>query len=339
VKRAIALLGALIALAGCGSSDEPAETESAVGGGAFPAKVEHKFGVTTVPAKPKRIVVVGLTEQDVVLELGFKPSATTEWYGEQPYAVWPWAREALGDAKPTVLHTDDGFEFEKIAALQPDLIIGVNAGITREDYDKLSQLAPTVASPEGGTDYFSPWDRQVELIAAALGKPEEGKRLVREVEDAYAQAAEANPEFHGTTATFAQNGFYSGLLYVYPPGLNTEFLTMLGFEINPKLEPLVERDGEQVGISPERLDVIDTDVILFATEKPADIPAFEKVPTFGKLRAVAENRSVYTDGTLAGAIYFMTPLSLRYVLQHLPDQLADAVAGKAARRIVSTSGG
>jgi iron complex transport system substrate-binding protein len=339
VRRATAVLAAIAVLAGCGSSDEPAATEAAAGDGAFPARVEHKFGVTTVPAKPKRIVVVGLTEQDTVLQLGYKPIATTEWYGDQPHAVWPWAREALGDAEPTVLHTDDGFEFEKIASLRPDLIIGTNAGIKREDYDKLSRLAPTIASPKGSLDYFSPWDRQVELIAAALGKADEGKRLVREVKDAYAAAAEAHPEFAEKTVTFAQNGFYSGLLYVYPAGLNTEFLTMLGFEINPKLTPLIEREGEQVGISPERLDVIDTDVILFATEKPADIPALEKVPTFGKLRAVAENRSVYTDGTLAGAIYFMTPLSLRYVVERLPEQLAAAVAGKAPRRVVSTSGG
>jgi iron complex transport system substrate-binding protein len=336
VRRATALLAALVALAGCGSSEEPADTPAAKGGGAFPARVEHKLGVTTVPAKPKRIVVIGLSEQDVVLELGYKPIATTEWYGDQPYATWPWAREALGEAKPTVLHTDDGFEFETIAALRPDLIIGVNAGLEREDYDKLSQLAPTIASPKGGTDWFSRWDLQVELVAKALGKPEEGRRLVREVEDAYAEAAAAHPEFEGKTATFAQNGFYSGLLYVYPAGLNTEFLTMLGFEINPKLTPLVEREGEQVGISPERLDVIEADLVVFATEKPADLTALEKVPTFGKLPAVAENRSVYTDGTLAGAIYFMTPLSLKYVVERLPEQLAAAVAGEAPRRIVSS---
>ena len=41
-----------------------------------------------------------------------------------------------------------------------------------------------------------------------------------------------------------------------------------------------------------------------------------------------------TDGTLAGAIYFMTPLSLQYVREHLTPQLADAVAGKAPREIV-----
>ena len=103
MKR-ILLVFALAVVAGCGSDTEPAEDDSAAraGDGAFPAQVEHKFGTTTVPSKPERIVVVGLTEQDTVLALGDKPIATTEWYGEQPHAVWPWAREALGDAKPIV---------------------------------------------------------------------------------------------------------------------------------------------------------------------------------------------------------------------------------------------
>ena len=93
----------------------------------------------------------------------------------------------------------------------------------------------------------------------------------------------------------------NGLIYVYPDGLNTDFLTMLGFEINPKLTPLVETEGEQVGISAEHLDVLDADVIVFATEKPSDVAALRKVPTFDSLTAVARNRAVYTDGTLAGS--------------------------------------
>lgn len=79
-----------------------------------------------------------------MLALGRKPVATTEWYGKQPYAVWPWATEALGDAKPTVLSTSDGFEFEKVASLQPDLIIGTNSGMKASDYKKFSELAPTL---------------------------------------------------------------------------------------------------------------------------------------------------------------------------------------------------
>jgi iron complex transport system substrate-binding protein len=331
--RRLVLLGALLLLAGCGSGGE--EANRPAGDGDFPAKVVHKYGTTTVPAEPKRIVVVGLTEQDTVLALGYKPIATSEWYGDQPYATWPWARRLLGDSKPTVLHTEDGFDFEKIASLRPDLILGANAGMKREDYDKLSRLAPTVAPPKGSTFYFSPWDQQVGLIATALGKRREGLALVRKIKADYAKAAAAHPEFRGKTATFSQNGFYDDLIYAYPDGLATDFLTMLGFEINPKLTPLNVREGEQVGVSAERLDVLDADVIVFATEKPSDVAALEQVPTFGKLKAVAEHRSVYTDGTLAGALYFMSPLSLPYTLEHLVPQLVAAVAGKAPRKVVT----
>ena len=331
-------LAAAVLLAGCGADapdSEPAASPAA--DAAFPAQVEHKFGTTTVPAEPQRIVVVGLTEQDTVLELGYKPIATTEWYGKQPSAVWPWAQDLLGDAKPTVLENADGFDYERIAGLAPDLIIGTNAGIVRKDYDKLSRIAPTIAAAKDSPDFFSPWDDQVELVAAALGKPDEGAALIKRVRDRYAKVAAEHPDFAGKTATFSQNGFYNGLIYVYPDGLNTEFLTYLGFEMNPEVTALADKVGEQVGISAERLDTLDADVIVFATEEPSDVAKLEKVPTFGKLAAVAENRAVYTDGTLAGALYFMTPLSLEYALDRLAPQLQAALDGKAPRKVVDTS--
>ena len=64
--------------------------------------IEHAFGTTEVPSAPERIVTVGLTEQDSVLALGMTPVGVTEWYGEQPYATWPWAQDELGDAEPEV---------------------------------------------------------------------------------------------------------------------------------------------------------------------------------------------------------------------------------------------
>jgi iron complex transport system substrate-binding protein len=335
--RARLLLPLLVAaaLAGCGSDSSPSETSesAATAEGAFPAKVEHKYGTTTVPSKPERVVSVGFTEHDTMLALGEKPIATSEWYGEQPYATWPWARDELGSAKPTVLNNGDGFQFEKIAALRPDLILGVNSGMRKEDYEKLSQLAPTIPAPKGSEDWFGNWDAQTELIATALGKPEQGRKLVKDVKDAYAKAAAEHPEFRGKTATFVQNGFYNGLIYAYQDGLNTDFLTMLGFKINPKLTPLVENPGEQVGLSEERLDVLEADTIVFATEEPGDLTKLKKVPTFNELDAVADKRAVYTDGTLAGAIYFMTPLSLDYVLEHLTPQLEKAVAGEQPQKV------
>jgi iron complex transport system substrate-binding protein len=332
VALAVAAVAATGLLAACGDDDGDGAAASS-GSSVFPVTVQHKFGSTTVPQDPKRIAVVGLTEQDIVLALGKVPIATTEWYGEQPSAVWPWAQDKLAGAKPTVLSTSDGFEFEKIASLDPDLIIGTNSGMQQADYDKFTAIAPTVAGVEGSTDYFSPWTEQTLTVAKALGKEREGQALIDGIEADYAAAAKANPEFAGKVATFSQNAFYDGKLYVYPPGLNTEFLSMLGFTINPQLTPLAPAPGQQAEISAENLSKIDADVIVVAAEKPEDITALEQVPTWNRLGAVAGRRTVYTDPVLSGAMYFISPLSLPYVLENLTPQLKAAVAGQAPKEI------
>ncbi len=327
------LTAVLLIAAGCSATarTEPAASAPASTGAAFPVTVEHQFGSTTIPSEPQRVVSVGLTEQDTLLQLGIVPIATTDWYGDQPYAVWPWARPLLGDAEPTVLTTDDGFQFEKIAELQPDLIIGVNAGMERADYDKLSKIAPTVTSITGARRYFSAWQDQTRQIATAVGKPAEGEKLIEQIKAGFATAAAAHPEFAGTSATFSQGAPWEGTLYVYPDGLSTSFLTDLGFTITPGLEKYQAKPDEQAQISAERVDAIDADVIVFATEDEKNFQALQDWSTISRLTAVRGNRAVYTDATLAGAIYFTTPLSLAYVLEHLTPQLALATKGQAPR--------
>lgn len=87
----------------------------------FPVTINHKFGTTIIPREPSRVVTIGYSEQDAVLALGVKPVAVRDWFGDQPYAVWPWAREALGDAQPQVLRMPFGeLDYEAIAVLQRD---------------------------------------------------------------------------------------------------------------------------------------------------------------------------------------------------------------------------
>ena len=301
------------ALSACTSSEastenpnyttEPSDT--------FPVTVEHQFGETTVDAEPQRVVVVGLTEQDILLELGVTPVATTEWYGEQPYAVWPWAVDLLGDAEPEVLATTDGLE--------------------QETYDKLAEIAPTVASVEGSEPYFSSWQEQTRVVAAAVGRSAEGEDLIDGVETAYAEAAAAHPEFAGLTATFSQGAAWEGNLWVYPEGLNTDFLTDLGFTITPGLEEHAPEEGVQAQISAENTGLLEADVVVFATEEPDAIDGLLDFGTLSTLPAVKENRAIYTDGELAGAIYFLTPLSQKHVLEELLPRLESAVAGEAPR--------
>ena len=79
--------------------------------------------------------------------MGVVPVATTEWFGEQPGALWPWAQESSTSPAPTCpppSRAPTDIDFEAIAALAgPDP--GDLHGLTEEDYDKLCQIAPTVA--------------------------------------------------------------------------------------------------------------------------------------------------------------------------------------------------
>src|SRR3954454_13067720 len=136
----IAALLALSLLAGCGSetTGQPAPTAAA---GAFPVTIGHKFGSTTIKSEPQRVVVVGLREQDALLALGIVPVGTTEWYGKHAGAIFPWAKPALGDAKPPAkLSFTDGIQYEKVAALAPDLILAIYSGLNQKDYDTLSKI-------------------------------------------------------------------------------------------------------------------------------------------------------------------------------------------------------
>ena len=110
---------ALALLAGCGSetTEQPSDPRRRR---RLPGHDQAQVRQTTIKSEPKRIVVVGLREQDALLALGIVPVGTTEWYGEHPGAIFPWAKDALGDAKrPTVLSFTDGIQYEQVAALRP----------------------------------------------------------------------------------------------------------------------------------------------------------------------------------------------------------------------------
>jgi iron complex transport system substrate-binding protein len=133
------------------------------------------------------------------------------------------------------------------------------------------------------------------------------------------------------TATFSQGGPYDGILYVYPPGLSTDFLTDLGFTMTTGLEGYAPQPDSQAEISAENVGLIDADVVVFATEDEDMFDQLQDFGTISSLSAVAENRAVYTDGTLAGALYFETPLSLSYTLERLTPMLEAATDGSAPR--------
>ncbi|WP_433379588.1 ABC transporter substrate-binding protein [Actinoplanes sp. CA-142083] len=334
---ATAATGLLLSLAACGgSTEEPAASadSGAPAASAFPVSIENKYGTATVKAEPKRIVVVGLVEQDALLSLGVVPVATSEWFGEKPGAIWPWAEAALGsNPKPQVLTQTDGIPVEKVAALRPDLIVGMYSGLTKDEYDKLSKLAPVIAQPKGQVDYGVSWQEVTKTVGKAVGKAEQADKVVADVEAKIAAVKAANPKFNGATGLMATT--YEGY-YVYgPEDPRGRFLTDLGFKLP---DGLAEVTGKEFGanLSKERTDLLDTDVLIWLVDKyDTDKAKVQADPLYAKLKVKTEGRDIYLENEelVGAATSFITPLSLPFLLEKLTPLLQAAVDGDPATAV------
>jgi iron complex transport system substrate-binding protein len=323
------LAASLLLLTACGSgSTTPDAAPQAGSSTAFPVTVEHKYGSTTIKAEPKRIVVAGLTEQDALLALGIVPVATTEWLKKYEGAIGPWATTKLGNApKPTVLIDQGAPEFERIAAQRPDVIIGVNSGMTQETYDKLSKIAPTVAQLKGQIDYGVSWQDTTKAVGKIVGKAAEADKLVADNEALIAKARKDNPKFENATAVVAT--MWEGYFVYGPDDGRARFLSALGFKLPEKLQEAI---GDKFGasISRERMDLLDQSILVWLATNVAETRAtLDKDPLYAGLTVAKDKRDILIeDGSDTGsAVSFITVLSIPYLIEHYVPQLAAAVKG------------
>lgn len=328
----LGLLG--LGAAACGSSgdgetggDDTATAAAGAEEGAFPVAIEHKFGTTTVTEAPERVVVAGLREQDSLLALGVVPVATTEWLGGHPGEIFPWAEDELGDAPvPVVLDSSDGIQFERIAAERPDLIVAVYSGLTQEDYDKLTAIAPTIAQPRGQIDYGASWRDELIAVGKAVGKPAEAQRLLDEREAEIAAVRRRHPEFAGATGLVGTS--YEGLYVFGPEDPRSRLLIDLGFEYPPALEDL---GGDEFGASvpDEEVSLLDLDAIVWQAGG-ANAERIRNHPVYRDLDVHTEGHDIFVpeSGRFSEAATFITVLSTPLLLDELTPLLARAVAGE-----------
>ena len=306
-------------LAAC-SSNESGSGNSA--GGAV--TVKHAFGETTVPSAPTRVVSAGFTEQDSLLAVGVVPIATTEWFGGQPFAVWPWAQPKLGPTQPAVLNLDNGIQVDQIAALKPDLIVATNAGVDADTYQKLSAIAPTI--PQSDADaFFEPWKDQAATIGLAVFQDDSMKALIKAVDDKFSAVGADNEHFKDKKVVLLQGTLWDNSVVATMPGWRTDFLSQMGFTIPDSIKTY-ERDHRAfIPIDKAASELDDADVLIWSTESDADQAGVLANPAVASLRATKENRNVFTGKDLAGAIAFSSVLSYPVVADQLPPLLSKAL--------------
>ncbi|MFE5243416.1 MULTISPECIES: iron-siderophore ABC transporter substrate-binding protein [unclassified Streptomyces] len=322
VLMAGAVAALLVGLAACGSSDDTSGSAASSGKaatGAFPAKVATKFGEITVDKAPKRIVALGWGDAETVLALGGQPVGASDWLAFGGEGVGPWAKGRY-DKSPQLIGTLEP-EFEKIAALQPDLILDTKSSGDRTRYDTLSKIAPTVGVPEGSDQYKLSWEKQTEVVAAAMGVPEKGEKLIADTEAKFADAVKAHPEFKGSTITLGSRTSEGYGAYVSGTG-RVDFVERLGFENNPAVEAEAG-EGFSISVSKEKLDLLDADLTVMA---PIGIPASDisDDPLYKAVPSVKAGHSlVFDDKNISTAFATDSILSTSYALEKVVPLFAE----------------
>ncbi|WP_116950426.1 iron-siderophore ABC transporter substrate-binding protein [Jiangella endophytica] len=341
-RLALVLTVPLLLLAACGGDDgddgaaatsEPDPSSSDAASGEFPASVEHRYGTTELTEAPQRVITLGFSDQDAVLAFGVAPIAVTDWYGEQPHAIWPWAQDELGDAEPVVLNEGaftgmQDFDYETIAELEPDLIIGLYTGMTQEEYDTLSVIAPTVASSPDYPEYGMPWQETTRMVGQILGQAERADELVAAVDQQFADAAAAHPEFAGVEMVVAEQ-FEPGSSFARSAtDPRTVFMTQLGFVLPADIAELAG-DLDGAPISDELMTQLDRDLLIWNVGHEATLrEQIEAKPLYDQLQVVQDGRVLFIEDPLvSGALTWSSVLSLPYALEQLVPQLATVVGG------------
>ncbi|MER6391854.1 iron-siderophore ABC transporter substrate-binding protein [Streptomyces sp. NPDC059382] len=318
---------AALTLAACGGGDsDKADTaksgETGAAAGAFPVTLEHKYGSTTIAEQPRKVVTLGLSDQDAVLALGVKPVGAVDWFKEQPYGKWPWAKDLWGSAPPQVVGERDEYNMEKIAALEPDLIIAQYSGMKKEQYDTLSKIAKVVAQPKGSEDYQATWQVMTRQIGKALGKDAETEKLITGIDARFKAVRDKHPEWKGKTVSVGEPYEPGKFSAFSPKDPKVIFLSEMGFTTSEAYRTALGKENV-ADLSSERLDVMEADrtVWLGTAETEA---AMKADPLYQKTKVHQEKRDLflpYDSPDIGAALSFNTVLSIPYAIDQVVPKL------------------
>ncbi|MEM9607857.1 MAG: helix-turn-helix domain-containing protein [Actinomycetota bacterium] len=238
--------------------------------------VRHPLGETEIPANPQRVAtLIPGGGVDYLLTYGIVPVAAGDLsdfgFGDSVLPSYSelvsWPIEVSEDQILGLSCCAGSYNLEQLALADPDLIIGWIYQV-EDDYDVLSQIAPTIAlDPVNGAD----WIEAGERMAAVLGVGEAHDAWAQEWESALVEltAQYGDP---GDVTVSVVNAFDPATMCML--GADSQvgnLIVAAGFDL---VEPPAE--VEDCIVSQELLTVIDADVTFVTTNffSPEDYETF-----------------------------------------------------------------
>lgn len=251
--------------------------------------VETAFGPVTISAHPERVVTLSDNSLDAALALGVKPVGALASRGGSD--IPDYLKAASGNLP--LVGSVRAINLEAILATRPDLILA-GPDVTRDQYAKLSLIAPTVV-PKGNV--MSDWRFSLRLYAQALGKTGEAEERLAQVEQRI-----------DTLRTRLPKGLSISVLRWNPQGpvmmsshlFAGQLLEELGTSANALAAEQVARPHTDT-LSLENLGKADGDWIFLATlnnDGQRALAEARQQPAFTRLKASQANHLASVDGQI-----------------------------------------
>jgi iron complex transport system substrate-binding protein len=320
-----------VGLTSCGSAEESTgESGGDTAGGQFPVSIDSALGTAEIPEQPERVVTLGQGSAETAIALGVVPVGVESYeWGSDDTGYLPWIHEAVteaGEELPTQFTGADDIDFEAIIELEPDVILAPWSGVTQEQYDILSDIAPTVAYPE--LPWSTDWDQQIEIIGEALGQPEEAQGLIQDIETQFDEAAAANEQFADLTFSYVYTDGPGTLGVFLPDEQRVAMVRGLGLTVDPVVETFPETEGtDSAIIGLENADQLSESDLLFTfysdPETRAEIEAQE---LYAAIPAVESGAVVASeDNSFVTASSIINPLTVPWVIDRYVPMIEEAV--------------
>lgn len=317
-----------------GASEDTAETEGADSlQTEFPITIEHAFGTTTIESRPERVVCLQWNNMEPPLALGIAPVG----YSRPNYGAldgngtWTWVSEAyeeLGAEQPVLFDDTDGFDLEAINDCKPDIILCAYSGITQEDYDALTAIAPVV--PHLGIAWQTFWREQTMVEGTALGMAVEAQQLVDETDQLIADKIEEYGTSGHKGAVIMTGADDPSTFYIYlPTDPRGAYLIDLGIELPDSVKALAESEPEDsiaLTLSSEQADQFADLEIAVMYGDEALLEQLQADPLLSAIPAIAKGACVMLPlDSMLGAACNPSVLAIQATIDEYMGLIAEAI--------------
>ncbi|MEM6452135.1 MAG: iron-siderophore ABC transporter substrate-binding protein [Cyanobacteria bacterium P01_D01_bin.105] len=298
--------------------------------------VAHEMGETKVCGQPQRVAVLTPHLLDSILSLGVQPFAYAQMgivnsqTFDQPEAQIPYLGSYV-TTQPINLGSRRSPSLERLAQSKPDVILGEPWHI-KEQYDFLSQIAPTLLFSDVGPNDDQHWRHSINGIAKALEREEQAKDLLERYPE---QIAVAREKLAPVVAAYPRvlaiaPDDLAGTIFFMEDSTASNLLREIGFEIvTSEASSLLPDSNSPVSI--EVFPQIDTDLIFVMAWSENEASSRDKIKQQWGNHPLLSQMPAFKDGHIFFLDYFLWasntrgPITYQLILEELPNMLLPLV--------------